>query len=273
MVSQAPDRFPIKTTGSSADEASGPTGAIETDHGPMNGNVDQETALSDTPSAGAIIASLETRPSRSYAIAAVLERWQAGSEMNRFLSEMTGDGLFFRQAAKQGGLDVSYVEGSVDLVSNLNIPVILRLTLPEDASPRYAAVSRIASGRVVLDTQAALLTLEPEDLGRYWGGSIYVVWRNFFNYTGILPLNAPRESILTLKMHLRELGFSGISLDPEYDGATRSAIMAIQERNGLPVDGIVGPLTKIALYNEMGNLTMPRLLDPSPPVSAPDQAK
>ena len=51
-------------------------------------------------------------------------------------------------------------------------------------------------------------------------------------------------------MLLRDIGFSSIEVNADYDENTREAIKRLQEKNGLKVDGLVGGLTKIVLYNE-----------------------
>jgi peptidoglycan hydrolase-like protein with peptidoglycan-binding domain len=57
------------------------------------------------------------------------------------------------------------------------------------------------------------------------------------------------------------MGFSHIEISGIYDPATRWAVQAIQARHGIPVDGVVGPLTKIVLYNEKSSLPIPHLWD------------
>jgi len=211
-----------------------------------------------------LLEALDRKTSRSHAITSVLDRWQAGLEPKQFLIDVESDTLFFNQAAKQGGLNVNRIEATLDLLKALNLPVILKLTLPEDPSPKYAAVRRVLDDHVVLIIGRHTKSMAYDELTEYWAGVAHVVWKNFFNYAGTIPLNAPNDSILTLKIHLREIGFDTIDISSEYDETTLLTVMAIQKRHGLPVDGIVGPLTKIALYNEMETLSIPRILPASP---------
>jgi general secretion pathway protein A len=60
-------------------------------------------------------------------------------------------------------------------------------------------------------------------------------------------------------MHIRELGYGDIDTSPEYDDKTRQAIMEIQKKYGLHQDGLVGPLTKIILYNKIERLNIPKI--------------
>ena len=61
-------------------------------------------------------------------------------------------------------------------------------------------------------------------------------------------------------MLLHELGYGGMALNDEYDEPTRLAIEEIQAKYGVPVDGFVGPLTKIILYQEKKAFEMPHLI-------------
>jgi len=90
-------------------------------------------------------------------------------------------------------------------------------------------------------------------------GEGFVFWKNFYNYQGTIPLDAPGESVITLKLHLRDIGYQHIGISGTYDLATRMAINAIQARHGIPIDGYVGPLTKIVLYNEKSSIEIPHL--------------
>ena len=92
----------------------------------------------------------------------------------------------------------------------------------------------------------------------------HIFWKNYFNYTGVIPISSPGEVILSLKVHLKAKGFPIEAMTAAYDTTTRLAVETIQARNGLNVDGMVGPMTKIALYNEDPSLNGPRLAGGSP---------
>ena len=50
--------------------------------------------------------------------------------------------------------------------------------------------------------------------------------------------------VLALKLMLRELGIENIAINTTYDIQTARAIRTLQRQNGLPADGLVGPMTK-----------------------------
>jgi general secretion pathway protein A len=66
--------------------------------------------------------------------------------------------------------------------------------------------------------------------------------------------------VVVLKMFLQDVGFADIELNPYYDEFTERAVKHIQQTHGLPADGIVGPLTKIVLYNEKESLNIPHVV-------------
>jgi len=44
-----------------------------------------------------------------------------------------------------------------------------------------------------------------------------------------------------------------------YDDSVIDAVKDVQQKYGLDIDGIVGPLTRIAFYNESKSLMIPHL--------------
>jgi len=72
-------------------------------------------------------------------------------------------------------------------------------------------------------------------------------------------MRSSKDSIITLKLLLHELGFGNVEMSDVYDTWTRSAVEEVQAKYGIPVDGFVGPLTKIILYRERKTFEMPYL--------------
>jgi general secretion pathway protein A len=63
-----------------------------------------------------------------------------------------------------------------------------------------------------------------------------------------------------LKLLLHDLGFTDFEINADYDDLTQTAIEKIQAKYGVPVDGFVGPITKIILYREKKSFDMPQLV-------------
>lgn len=210
---------------------------------------------------GSLLESLKPRPSRSGALKAVMNLWNPGSGVNPYLETMDDDQAFFRLAAKQNGLLVHRIEGDLSLLGKLNLPAVLEFRLRGGHSPRYLALTRIDDEEITLKDGAGeeAFKVPPAQLKSYWTRVAHIPWKDFLDYAGVIPLNAPRESIITLKMLMQDIGFSDIEINPTYDEKTREAVKAVQEKHGIRVDGVVGPLTKMVLYNEKKGLKVPHL--------------
>ena len=212
---------------------------------------------------GGYLGTIEPRSSRQTALKVGLDMWGAGSFINRYLNNMDDDLSFFRFAAKQNGLVIHRVNNNLNLVRKLNLPTILEFYLPGNLLPRYLTISKMDNSIVTLrgGGNDEVIEVGLDEMKSYWSGTAYILWKNFLNYAGIIPTNAPRDSIITLKMLMQDIGFSEIKISPVYDKPTMNAVKVIQERHGLRVDGIVGPLTKIVLYNEKKSLKIPHIIN------------
>ena len=213
---------------------------------------------------GDILEALDSRSSRRLALKAAMERWNTVSGINPDLENIENDQVFFRLAAKQNGLLILRIKNDLNLLKKLNLPAILKFDLHGDQPPRYLTVSKIDDKKINLKGggEDGVIEVKQDEVVSYWSGVAYIPWKNFLNYIGTIPSNAPRDSIITLKMLLKDLGFNEIEISPFYDDPTEEAVKKIQERHGISVDGIVGPLTKIVLYNEKNSLKIPHIIPP-----------
>ncbi len=212
---------------------------------------------------GEVLKNMNTLSSRHMALKAAMDLWNNGSEINQYLDNMGNDQVFFRLAAKQNGLLIHRIEDDLNLVKVLDLPAILECYLPGGQSPRYLTVSKMDEEKITLKGLggADAIIVEREKLESFWSGVAYIPWKNFLNYVGTIPRNAPRDSIITLKMFMKGIGFNEIEISPHYDKQTREAVKEVQGRHGLLADGKVGPLTKIILYNEKKSLKIPHITD------------
>ena len=98
----------------------------------------------------------------------------------------------------------------------------------------------------------------PELMGRL-AGPIYLFWKDFLSDPGTIPVSSTPETVIALKLLLRDMGHGEIAIAPAYDDLTEQAVRRVQLKYGLKVDGLVGPMTKICLYNDNPKLWQPRL--------------
>ncbi len=199
--------------------------------------------------------------SRFAALRAAISLWDEEGLVSASLENVNDPQTFFRIGAKQNGLLIHRVDGDLGLVQRLNVPAILEFYPPGESLPVYAALARIEEGGLIFKTErpGEEILAEPHEVETYWQGGGYIPWKDFFDFGGTIPKNASDDAVINLKMLLQEIGFQNIGISPAYNDQVRQAIELIQERNGLSVDGVVGPRTKIILYNELKTLKTPHL--------------
>ncbi|GBC59280.1 peptidoglycan-binding protein [Desulfonema ishimotonii] len=210
---------------------------------------------------GNFLSRMELAPSRRTALRAAITPWQTYVDIKASLDHIEDDPTFFRLAARQNTFSLQRVRGDLNQLIMLNLPTVLTLYPEGSDVPGYLALTGADTETLILSDGRQTVVAGPEELNRFWSGVAYTPWKNFLGITGTIPRNASADSIITLKMILQDIGFRQIEITPVYNDETRQAVRQIQERNGVTVDGAVGPMTKIILYNEIPSLTIPHLSD------------
>ncbi len=224
---------------------------------------DSETFVEPIRDLGIFLSERDKRSSRRMALKAVLDLWNNDSEIKPYLNGIDNDLDFFRLAAKQNGLLIRRIKGDLNLVKKLNLPAVLAFYLPEDLSPVYLTLIKIEGEKVTLRSELGdnAIKIEQNILASYWSGVAYIPWKNFLSLTGTIPLNSSKDTIITLKILMHDIGFNNIEINPFYDESTQHALKEIQKKHGIKVDGIVGPITKIVLYNEKNDFKIPHIVN------------
>jgi general secretion pathway protein A len=200
-----------------------------------------------------------SKSSRDIAMRSVLSLWKAETGLNSFLQGIENHSDYFVLASKQNQLNVQKFEGDLELVKNLNYAAILELYAAKSPAPIFLALVKVENDHLVFEYEGKLIQVSKEDLLLFWKNRFYVIWKNFYGYSEEIQVQNSGNSVLILKRHLQEIGYPDIILNTLYDATVRNAIKDIQKRYGLSMDGIVGPLTIIALYNESRSLVIPHL--------------
>ncbi|MEJ2658715.1 MAG: peptidoglycan-binding protein, partial [Desulfobacterales bacterium] len=216
---------------------------------------------------GDLLKTMNRISSRHAALKVALNLWNIEPEIKPDLDAMEDDQEFFRLAAKENGLLMRRIEGSINAIKKLNLPAILSIHSGKDNPSVYLVLIKTDIQKITLrgGKQDVSIELTPDELEPYWSGTAYIPWKNFLSITGTVPINSPKESILTLKMLLRDIGFKKVKVSRFYDDQTLEAVKKIQKKYGLNVDGAVGSTTKIALYNEKKSLKRPYIASASHP--------
>jgi general secretion pathway protein A len=205
--------------------------------------------------------TMDGRSSRQPALMHTTKLWNTGMQFAPYLKDIDDDQTYFRLSTKSSGMFIHRVETDMAFLKRLNLPAILEFYPPGSPSPGYLALSRIEGDNIILlgkDENRRIVT-DLEELEFYWSGVAYLPWKNFHSIWGTIPAQTYKDSVITLKLLLQDLGFENVSIDDKYDGLTKHAVETIQAKYGIPVDGYVGPLTKIILYKEKDSFDMPQL--------------
>ncbi len=225
-------------------------------------NRPEDTAGADHggPRLSELLKQMNGRSSRWTALKETLDAWGATVESRPYLENIDDDSTFFNLSAKATGFFIQRIEADLAVLRNLNMPAILEFRTAAKRSPAYLILAGVSGERLLLKgTGAAPLVLVASEIHQNWSGVAYILWKNFLSIEGTIPGSAPPDSVVALKMLLRELGHKNLPLSREFDSATQKTIEQIQGKYGLPIDGVVGPLTKIVLYREGKSFEIPRL--------------
>jgi general secretion pathway protein A len=195
----------------------------------------------------------------------LLTRWLKEDSIKVVAEPALDDETYFRLAAGRNQLEVLTLKNDLAVIERLNLPAILELDVPDGERDQkvagFAVLEKITDGAAFLagGTAAAVYRVPVADLRAGFYGNAFVFWKNFWNLQGTISASAPPQTVLLLKMYLKELGFPEIDSAPVYDAQTRSIISRLQARHGLSNDGLVGSRTKIVLYNDNKSLELPFL--------------
>jgi general secretion pathway protein A len=205
--------------------------------------------------------TMDGRSSRQPALMHVTRLWKTGTQFAPYLQDIDDDQTYFRLSTKSSGMFIHRIETDMAFLKKLNLPAILEFYPPGSPSPGYLTLSQIEGNRIILqgNDETQWIQTDLEELEFYWSGVAYLPLKNFHSIWGTIPAQTYKDSVITLKILLQDLGFENVSIDDQYDGLTRQAVETIQAKYGIPVDGYVGPLTKIILYKEKNSFEMPQL--------------
>ncbi|MFZ0484958.1 MAG: AAA family ATPase [Desulfobacterales bacterium] len=212
---------------------------------------------------GNLLKTMNRLSSRHMAIKVALNLWNIEPEIKPNIDTIDDDQVFFRRVSKENNLLIRRITGNLNAIKKLNLPVVLAVHLNKGIPPVYLALIKIDARKVTLrgGKQDISIELSPAGLESYWSGVAYILWKNFLSLKGTIPINCPKDSITTLKMLLRNIGFKEVEISPFYDDKTRQAVKEIQKKYGLYIDGTVGSTTKIALYNEKKVFKQPHIVN------------
>jgi len=204
---------------------------------------------------------MDIKGSRLLALQDAMDLWQTPIKIQPYLNGLDDDQAFFRLTAKPKGVFIHRIETNLEMLKRLNMPAILELFPKENEEPGYLTLSKIEEENYIFGNPAdeKAVISDADQINLYWSGTAYLPWKNFLSIWGTIPKHSNKDSIITLKLLLHDLGYNEVNIDEEYDDWTRRAVEEVQAKYGIPVDGFVGPLTKMILYQEKESFEIPRL--------------
>lgn len=200
---------------------------------------------------------LETREE---AFLAVVRTWGSGVS-NEEEKELYSAAPDLYKAAKALGFECLRFRGNINRVRALDLPVLLELRLGETMTKRYVALLAFegAYGKIAppLPDGTALVPLEV--LEPLWFGTAYALWRDVWGGRRYLTTGMKGGIVEDLQSSLKDLGYYRQKPSGIFDAKTADAVGAFQRDNFLDEDGILGPQTRIVLYQALKRFQMPTL--------------
>ena len=203
------------------------------------------------------LASLGSTASARAALDVVLHAWQVPS-LSADETTMPDD---FAHIAERRGLEHLALRGNTAMLRLLDVPAVLELQLPGTSGPRYAALVGLKDGApLVAAGDGPPVAVSKELLDRAWYGQAHVFSRDFEALgPGTLSAHARGARVTRLQGLLKRIGAYGGEESGQYDAATASAVLDFQRSRYVSADGVVGRLTRVALYAAAGGYPRPTL--------------
>jgi hypothetical protein len=161
--------------------------------------------------------------------------------------------------ARQRGLELYRFGGSFDQLLRMDAPAILELHGTKPGSRRLVSLTGYRGGRLLLTPAPEGGPLTSAGLKRLWTGRAFVFWKNYQE----IPLHGAGSgnsvSVIRLQVLLAGAGHPVGEPTGVYDEATRAALQAFQQSQGLPAHGSLDARTLMKLYQKSGKYSVPRL--------------
>ena len=161
------------------------------------------------------------------------------------------------------GLQCLSRSGGWDVLAAVDRPAVL--TFDDGNEAFYGAAISLTEFELDLVLDGRTLPVTRETLGPMWPGKFVVLWRMPPYYQGSVVPGQTHASVPWLRDQMATiLGRDLATPTPDaFDPALESAVRTFQSRNGLTVDGIVGPMTWIRVADSVGGAegTTPKLVN------------
>ncbi len=182
--------------------------------------------------------------------------------LNPLIQHIKSNSQFFKMTAAQYNFQVLYLLKDHGFIRDCNLPAIFGYKLPDTSTKGFIGLVNITSDNeyvIFPGMGEKTFKVNPIELIPYLTGETYILWKDNYGYDRVVSETSSKNSILSLKLFLKDIGFSDIEMTPIYDSLVLNSVKQIQAKYGIVEDGLVGPLTKIMLYNEKKEKAVPYL--------------
>lgn len=196
------------------------------------------------PDAETILTDMSGAESARLAFAALARAWNVAPPAE---AEPVSTGAYARLAAERG-LEQATLEANGGMLRLLDVPAILELHFPAGAGLRLATLVGVDDEGWILDLDDRRVRVDDAFLVRRWFGHAHLFWRDEHRF-GDASLGQWSEgpTVRRLQRALGQLGAYDGPASGVFDTATERAVLAFQSAHFLEPDGMVGPLTKLAV--------------------------
>jgi general secretion pathway protein A len=159
------------------------------------------------------------------------------------------------------GLDLlELTDARLEHLASLNHPALLPLRTDDGQTVLAALLSLEDDGGTFYGaTERGPLRMDRAEIERRWDGSAFVVWREYEAMPDVIGPGAEPEAVGWLQRALAELGLYAGAPTGRFDARTAQGVRALQLTRNLEPDGVVGPQTKMVLYDRLERYHVPRL--------------
>jgi general secretion pathway protein A len=169
--------------------------------------------------------------------------------------EKIGDMGDLWRAARDRGLEIRRVRGSLATLLQLNYPVLVKVKGGGDADLIAVLEETRGEFRVVPESGP----LSRQGLNQLWNGEAYLLWRNDLDLPAVVLPGTRGAKVKTLQQLLSAAGGNELRIDGIYGRETSSSLAEFQRKQGLEPDEAVGMPTLLKLYQGVESFEVPVL--------------
>jgi general secretion pathway protein A len=212
------------------------------------------------PDPTAVVRAQDSGTSARHAVDAVLAAWEAGP----LAADEDVASATFAQVAARHGLEHVLLKANASMLRLLDVPAVLELHVP-GGGPRFVALTSVDDADYQLRVGESAVAVSDDFLAKFWYGQAHVLWRDTQRLgPDALGTGTAGERVERLQRLLAAAGSYDGPFTGDFDPRTVMAVESFQRSHFLTPDGLVGPITRLALHSSAGPDARPSLVRPEP---------